>query len=51
MGEQRKSELVGRTSLLGDDLVQSIDQEMSERQRFTISELSCKFQQISSTLL
>jgi hypothetical protein len=36
---------------VSDDLVQSVDQNICERQRFTISELLCEFPQISSTLL
>jgi hypothetical protein len=34
-----------------DDLVQSADQRIYERWRFTISELSCEFPQIPSTVL
>jgi hypothetical protein len=48
MGEQMfmmKSEVAGRQSVVSDELVQS------ERRRFTISELSCEFPQISRTLL
>jgi transposase len=32
----------GRPSVVSDDLVQSIDQKICERWRFTISELSCE---------
>jgi transposase len=41
----------GRPSVVSDELVQSVDQKMYKRQPFTISELSCEFPQISSTLL
>jgi hypothetical protein len=34
-----------------DDLVQSVDQKICERQRFTISELSCEFPRNSRTVL
>jgi hypothetical protein len=54
MGEQMfsmKSEVVGWPSVVSDDLVQSVDQNVCERQRFTISEFSCEFPQISRTLL
>jgi hypothetical protein len=37
----------GRPSLLRDDLVHIVDQKISERRRFKISELSCKFPEIS----
>jgi hypothetical protein len=43
--------VVGWPSVVSDDLVQSVDQKINERQRFTISELSCKFPQISHTVL
>jgi hypothetical protein len=46
-----KSEVVGRSSVVSDDLVQSVDQEICERRRFIISELSCEFPQISSNVL
>jgi hypothetical protein len=46
-----KSEAVGRPSVVSDDLVQSVDQKICDRQRFTISELSCEFPQISCTYL
>jgi hypothetical protein len=38
-------------SVLCDDLVQSVDQKICERQCFTIAELSCEFPQISRTVL
>jgi hypothetical protein len=38
-------------STVSDDLVQSVDQKVCERQRFTISQHSCEFLQISRTLL
>jgi transposase len=41
----------GRPSVLSDDLVQGADQNICERHHFTISELSCKFPQISHTVL
>jgi transposase len=40
----------GRPSVVSDDLVQNVDQEICERRRFTISELSCEFPQISRTV-
>jgi hypothetical protein len=40
----------GRLSVVSDDLVQSVEQEVCKRQRFTISELSCEFPQISCTV-
>jgi hypothetical protein len=46
MGEQMytmKSELVGQTSVVSDDLIQSFKQKICERQHFTISELLCEF--------
>jgi hypothetical protein len=46
-----KSEVVGRPSVVSDDLVQSVDQKICERRRFTISEPLCEFPQISRTLL
>jgi hypothetical protein len=45
------SKAVGRPSVVSDDLVQSADQKICERQRFTISDLSCEFSQISCTVL
>jgi hypothetical protein len=41
----------GRPSVVSDDLVQSVDHKICERRRFTISEVSCEFSQISRTLL
>jgi hypothetical protein len=41
----------GRPSVVSDDLVQNIDQKICERRRFTISELSCEFANISRTVL
>jgi hypothetical protein len=38
-------------SVVDDDLVQSVDQKIYERGRFTISELLCKFSQILRTVL
>jgi hypothetical protein len=38
-------------SLVRDDLVQSVDQNICEKRRFTISERSYEFPQISSTVL
>jgi oligoribonuclease (3'-5' exoribonuclease) len=46
-----KSEVVGRSSVVSDDLVQSVDQKICERRRFTISELSYEFPQILSAVL
>jgi hypothetical protein len=46
-----KSEVVGRPSVVSDNHVQSVDQKISVRLRFTISELSCEFPQISRNLL
>jgi hypothetical protein len=40
-----------RSSVVGDDLVQSVDQKICERLHFTISEISCEFPQNSLTLL
>jgi hypothetical protein len=41
----------GRQAIaMSDDLVQSVGQKISERRRFTISELSCEFSQSSRTL-
>jgi hypothetical protein len=42
-------ELSGWLSVVSDDLVQSVEQKIYERRFFTISELSCKFPQISHT--
>jgi hypothetical protein len=41
----------GRPSIVSDNLVQSVDQNICERQRFTISELLCEFPQILHTVL
>jgi hypothetical protein len=41
----------GRSSVVSDDLVQNFDQKICERQRFTISELSCELPQNSRTVL
>jgi hypothetical protein len=41
----------GQPSVMSDDDVQSVDQKICERRRFTISELSCEFPQISCTVL
>jgi hypothetical protein len=44
-------EQCGRPSVVSDDLVQSVDQNICEIQRFTISELSCEFPHISHNVL
>jgi hypothetical protein len=41
----------GRPSVVSDDLVQSVEQKICERRRFTISELPCEFPHISHTVL
>jgi hypothetical protein len=49
-GEQTftmKSEVTA--SLVSDNLIQSVDQQICEKWRFTISSLSCEFPQISLT--
>jgi hypothetical protein len=54
MGEQMftmKSEVVSLQSEVSDDLVQGVGQTTCERWRFTNSELSCEFPQISCTAL
>jgi hypothetical protein len=54
MGEQMftmKSEVVSLPSAVSDHPVQSVEQKICERRRFTISEVSCEFPQISRTLL
>jgi hypothetical protein len=54
MGEQMftmKSEVVGWLFVVSDNLVQSDDQKISERQCFTISKVSCEFPQISCIVL
>jgi hypothetical protein len=42
-----KSEVVGWPCAVSNDLVQCVDQNISERWRFTISEVSSGFPQIS----
>jgi hypothetical protein len=39
-----KIEVVGRPCVVGDKLVQSVDQQICERRHFTTSELSCELQ-------
>jgi hypothetical protein len=46
-----KSEIVGLPSVVSEDLVQSVGRKICERRRFTTSELSCEFPQISLTVL
>jgi hypothetical protein len=46
-----KSEVVSQPSIVSDDIVQSVDQKILERQLFIISELSCEFPPISRTFL
>jgi hypothetical protein len=46
-----KSEMFGQPSVVSVDVVQSVYQKICERRRFTITELSCEFPQISRTLL
>jgi hypothetical protein len=41
----------GRPSVVSDDLVQSVDQKICQRRRFTFSELSCEFPHIPHTVL
>jgi hypothetical protein len=41
----------GRPSVVSDDLVQSVDQNITERRRSTISDLSREFPHISRTVL
>jgi hypothetical protein len=41
----------GQLSVVSDYLVQSVDQKICERQRFTFSKLSCEFPQISRTVV
>jgi hypothetical protein len=54
MGEKKmfmmKNAVFSRPSLVSD-LVQSVDQKICERKRFTISELSCESPQISCIVL
>jgi hypothetical protein len=44
-----KSEVLGRPSVVSDDLVQNVDQNIREIRRLTISELLCEFPQPSRT--
>jgi hypothetical protein len=46
-----KREVVGRLSVVIDDLVQSVDQKVCERRCFTVSEFARKFPQILRTVL
>jgi hypothetical protein len=46
-----KNKVVSWPSVVSDDLVHSVDQKICERQRFTISELSCENPQIPCTFL
>jgi hypothetical protein len=39
----------GQPSVVSDDLVQGVDRKICERRRFTISEISYEFPQISRT--
>ena len=41
----------GRPSLVNDDLVRKLNERVSDDRRFTISDLSLHFPQISGTLL
>jgi len=43
--------LSGRPSLLNDDLVRKVNERVCDDRRFTISDLSLHFPQISRTLL
>jgi hypothetical protein len=45
-----KSEVVDWLFVVSDDLVQTVGQNICERRRFTISELSCEFSQILRTV-
>jgi hypothetical protein len=38
-------------SVVSDELLQSVDQKICEKQRFIISQVSCEFLQISCTVL
>jgi hypothetical protein len=54
MGEQvfmMKIKVVGQPSIVSDDLFQSVEQKICERQHFTFSELSSEIPQISRTVL
>jgi hypothetical protein len=46
-----KNEVVGRSSVVSGDFVESVDQKICERRHFTISELSCELPKILHTLL
>jgi hypothetical protein len=46
-----EEERSGRRSVVSDDLVQSDEQIICGRRRFTISEFSCVFPHISRTVL
>jgi hypothetical protein len=46
-----KKETVSRPFVVSDDLVHNVDQNIYEKQRFAVSELSCEFPQISSAVL
>jgi hypothetical protein len=44
--------VVGRPSVVSnDDFVQSVEQKIYERRRFTVTELSCEFTHISYTVI
>jgi hypothetical protein len=54
MGKQiftMKSQVVGWPSVVSGDFVQCVDQKIYEKQPFRISEISCKFPQISQPVL
>jgi hypothetical protein len=40
-----------KMSVVSEDLAQSVDKSICEREHFTISELSCEFPHISRTVL
>jgi len=42
---------IGRSSLVNDDLVRKVNKRLHDNRRFTISDLSLHFPQISRTLL
>jgi hypothetical protein len=46
-----KNKVVGQTSIVSDNLVQSVAQNICERLWFTISKLSCEFSQITCAVL
>jgi hypothetical protein len=48
--DNHNEEQNSQSSVVRDDLVQSVDQKIRERWWFTISERSCEFPQISHTL-